>query len=239
MVELLAREVLLRLADKSATPPTLAATINDLTEALLGSDPQQAARIIEDLYQDGVDARELHLTYLASAARLMGTWWTADKVTFTNVSTGVGRIYAIMRSLAARMPRARMPDGRHALFAPIPEDDHTLGLRMAAEMARKDGWEIDLQLALGHNALLDHYLASDHAIIGLSGGSERGVSHLARLVIALRMSAPGALILVSGNIANVARESLELMHIDVIASDIDGALSGLAGLWNQLEARAT
>jgi methanogenic corrinoid protein MtbC1 len=230
-LKVLAREVLQRLSNKAIDSAEREQAIVDLSEALIGADPNAALDLIDRFHRDGANIKSLHLDYLAPAAALLGDWWTQDRIQFSSVSVGTGRIYAIVRNLARRFPPDRVLNRRHALFASIPGDDHTLGVRMATELVRKEGWDVDLAITSTHDELLNQIAHSNHLIIGLSGGGDQSLPELARLVLAIQVSQPAAMLLISGSIVTEARDALELMHIDAIESDFDGALAALERFW--------
>lgn len=238
-IETLAREVILRVSSSYQAPKNPNPTIKSFAEALIGPDPKEAARVIERLLRDGVSLRDLQLRYLSGAAHLLGNWWDSDHISFSNVTVGTGRIYAIMRTLAKQVPPQLLPDGRRVIFASIPDDQHTLGIGMAADFARGQGWEVDLQVGLDHDELMAHLMGSDDQLIGLSGGSGRSLPALARLMVAIRVGKPHAVILVSGNISRECRDTIELMGTELIEPDLDRALIGMSELWDLLITRKT
>lgn len=231
----LAREVLDRLARNLKEPPTIPENVETLTSALIGPDPRTPASFIENQLNDGMAVEDLYLTYIAQAARKLGEWWETDQITFAQVTVGIGRIYAIMRTISHRLVPIKLPEKRAALFASVPGDNHTLGVKMAADLARKDGWEIDLQRDLDHDALIEVITEKEPLLIGLSAGGNHSLPNLAKLVLALRICAPNALIVVSGNIGSVAADSVKLMHVDGLSPDYDEAMGRLDDLWERLQ----
>ncbi|MEW9922290.1 B12-binding domain-containing protein [Marimonas sp. MJW-29] len=227
----LAREVLEGLARQLASPEVRNEEILRLSNALIGPEPKAAASLIQRLYADGRDVNALYLEYLAPAALELGERWKSDRITFADVTVGTGRIYAIMRSLRKRITPHRTPGRRSAFFAVVPGDDHTLGLKMAADLARNDGWEIELELSSEHEEVLDRIIGAEPLLIGLSAGGKHAVPNLARLVLALRVHLPTAQILVSGNILDAETESVHLMHVDGIGRSYEEAMSELERLW--------
>ncbi|MEM9966907.1 MAG: cobalamin B12-binding domain-containing protein [Pseudomonadota bacterium] len=230
----LAQEVIRRLAKKIQKAHAPQHAVSALSQALISSDAKTAAALLEQHYLSGVGVRDLYLQYISPAAAQLGRWWEKDEVSFADVTIGIGRVYAIMRNLSGRLPQDVIPKGKTALFASVPGDDHILGLKIAAELAREEGWHIDLQLDTDHDALVSHIASAGHHLIGLSGGGEHALSALARLVFALRVSEPNALILVSGNIVNEAADRISLMHVDAISADFEEAMLQLNRLWTQI-----
>lgn len=230
----LAREVLTRVSKQSRPVKQSHRSIRGLTKALIAADDHDIAHLVDQYHRMGVDISTLYLSYLAPAAKLLGEWWTKDKVSLADVSIGTGRIYALMRGFKTRLPAPVRPSGKSAFFASVPGETHTLGVRMAADLYRQEGWQIDVEMGMPHDTLVDRIVESGHLLIGLSAGGIHALPDLARLVLALRVSAPHALILVSGNIVVEAADSIRLIHVDRMSSSYDGAHEHMLALWEQL-----
>lgn len=239
VVASLAREVLEGLARKMAQPQAHSDAIMDLAKALIGPEPKAAATLIEKHYQNGADVNALYLDYLAPAALQLGKWWESDEVPFSSVTTGIGRIYAIMRLFRPRIRPSGKLDKKSAFFASVPDDDHTLGVNIAAELARKAGWHIEVEMDSEHDRLVERIVTSGHRLIGLSAAGKHSVPDLTRLVLALRINLPDALIMISGNVVEAAADSLKLMHLDGAASDYETAMQELDRLWATLQRTST
>ena len=236
-VESLAREVLRRLASRetpsSVNEPTDEA-IALLCHALLSDDDGHGARFIQEIETDGATVEVVYLQYLARAAQMLGTWWEKDQISFMSVTLGTSRMYAIMRGMQHRFRMPKTGSKRSALFASVPGETHTLGVRMAADLFRRDGWDITLKLGLSHDELVAHMEGSDAVLFGVSAAGEHSIRALSQLVIALRISNPNTKIFVSGNAITEAADKISLMGLDGVAADIQTARDVMASLWNDI-----
>lgn len=198
--------------------------IDDLCAALLSDDAEAAVSVIETAQRGGVSPETLRLLYLAEAARRLGEMWTEDEVSFFSVTIAASRIYAILRILRLE-PAVPSPDMRRAaLFASVPGEQHTLGVTMAADMARDRGWDIELMVGLPHDDLVQVLQERQVALIGLSASGKRSLPALIRLIVALRISNPGAAILICGQIAALPLNLVGVTGADAAAGDFDEAL---------------
>ena len=236
-VESLAREVIRRLTardkDLSISKPS-EATIVVLCHALLSDDDHAGAQFIQNIETDGASVEVVYLEYLARAARMLGEWWEDDKISFMSVTLGTSRMYAIMRGMQHSFFARKAGPQRAALFASVPGETHTLGVRMAADLFRKDGWDVTLKLGVSHEELLDHVEASDTALIGVSAAGQHSVKALSRLAVALRICKPSAKLFVSGNALVEASDAIGLMGFDGVANDIQTARELMASLWEEM-----
>ena len=226
LVESLAREVIRQMTDHMDTgfiqsPDN--AKIAELCTALISADAQMGARIIEAVRALGATDDAVYLNYLAAAAQKLGDWWEDNRVSFVQVTYGTSRMYAIMRSMRRDIYVTGVTPGKSAVFATVPGESHFLGVTMAADLLRRDGWDIDLKVGKSHDELVAEILQSGMILIGLSASSNRTLEALSKLVVALRIRAPHTKIFVSGNFAEERPETLELMDVDGFASDFKTA----------------
>ncbi|QYK43032.1 MAG: B12-binding domain-containing protein [Paracoccaceae bacterium] len=232
-VEALASEVLARLSSRGGAIDIWAAAdsasrmegrIESLSHALLALDDAEATEIVMQAHTDGVPVETLYLGLLAEAARRLGRWWEEDRITSVEVVIGAGRIYAIMRGLRRLFGRGPWRGERfRAVFASVPGETHILGVAMAADLLTMHGWEIDLRAGLDHDRLVAEIGNADYPIIGLSASSGRMLFPLARLIVALRVSNPGAWIMACGGITDLEPDVAALVDADAAARDVPAA----------------
>lgn len=237
-VEDLAWEVIKRLSSASgpkAIDQPSADQIEHLCHALLCENELAGAQFIQDAQSEGASIEAVYLNYLAPAARTLGEWWNDDLVTFTDVTLGTSRMYAIMRALRHQFSSGIQVDVKSAVFVSVPGETHTLGVSMAADLFQKMGWDIDLKIGRLHDELIAEIAQTDAAIIGISFGGEHSLSALARLVIAIRIVKPHTFVVVSGSMVDETRQAIELMDVDGLASDIDDAKHLMNALWDKVE----
>ena len=234
-VESLASEVIRRLAQKGSElkhVPILHASegLVDLCNALISSDDQAAAQIVSELRADGITDEVVYLKHLAAAARMLGDWWNEDRVSFVEVTLGSARLLAIMRSMRHVFVARQTNYRKSAIFAAVPGETHVLGVHMATDILRKDGWDITLKVGLEHDDLVSEINNSTSGLIGLSMAGEHSIEALSRLVVALHICCPQNPIIVSGSEIEAQRPLISLMGVDAIASDIEDAKAQMTEL---------
>ncbi|MFN3912766.1 B12-binding domain-containing protein [Hyphomonas sp.] len=234
-VELLASDIVRRLSRHVKSGETVSdaiinpASIGAFCDTLVHDDPVAALQFIEDRRAEGLTRKDVYLGYIGAAATMLGERWDTDQLSFIDVTFATGHLYALMRSL--RDEGADAPasfDGRkRALFATVPGEDHGIGITIAADIFRQAGWEIDLQIGTDHNSLAVHVEQTTPRVMGFSLSTERRLGDLMRLVVAMRVILPDALIgLALG--AGIDRDKLSnLADIDLIFKDPQSALTDL------------
>ncbi|MEO9826475.1 MAG: cobalamin B12-binding domain-containing protein [Paracoccaceae bacterium] len=233
-VAVLAKEVLTQVARYRSSGADIDSpspeAIERLSHDLISDDPLAGAKFIDGVRTQGASSEAVLLEYLAVAAQTLGLWWEHDKVSFTDVTIGTSRIFGILRGMRSYFASPTYTPSKTALFASVPGETHTLGVTMAADFFRKDGWDIDLKSGLGHDDLVSDIKQSDCSLIGLSLSGEHSVRALSRLVIASRICKPATPILVAGQSIDELKPMIDLMSVDGIAGSIDDAKSAAEAL---------
>lgn len=241
-VRALAREVVLRLTERRETagqpPATPESTIEALCEALVSADAEAATEMVLGLHRDGVSPDVLYLGYIAGAARRLGDLWEADLLSFYDVTLATGRIFALLRSMRVLFVPVLPYTGRRAVFATVPGEDHAIGITIAADMFRREGWEIDLLVGFDHEAILRAVGRSNAVIVAVSAGSRRSLLALARLVVALHVVHPPALVMVCGHLVLDEPEFMAHLGAESLARDVPEALAEMERLHALIAGRA-
>ncbi len=194
--------------------------------------PEAALAYLRARQAEGVGQTAFYLGYIAGAARALGAGWDNNELSMTEVTIGTGHLYALMRALRAEapMPRGGGDARKRALFATVPGEDHGLGVTVAADLFRKAGWEVDLQLATDHAALIERARARAPRVMGLSLSTEARLGALARLVVALRLALPGMVIAVAPAATLDATRVEALLDVDLVLGDAVSARAALERL---------
>ncbi|MFN3661683.1 B12-binding domain-containing protein [Yoonia sp.] len=236
-VSVLAREVVRRLAfrmPRSEAPDTLPnpSEIELLCAALLSADEKAADKFIQAARRDGVKASAISSGYVAGAARKLGEMWDADRISFVDVTLACGKLYSIIRGLrhvlAPTFTAGR--EVRPALFALVPGETHTLGIEIATDHFRRDGWEVDMLVGLDHDMLISKADQRHYQAIVLVANSDRMMQPLTRLSLALRITQPLAHIIVAGSILDHHPDILHLVGAEAAMPDIETAAATLREL---------
>ena len=235
----LAREVIRRLSDHPvAAAGSVAfpsdAKIDELARALMEPDAEAGIAFIKRVQEKGASVETVYIAYLSEAAKTLGQWWEEDLVSFAEVTAATGHIYAVMRGLKPMFQSdAPTPAQPSAFFTAVPGETHLLGVSMAADLFRKQGWDIAFKREFDHDEIVQYAAHSQMPLIGLSAGGEHCLAPLARLVVALRISVPDASIMVSGAILSTSYESVKSLGIDILPNSMDDALDQAQNVWDQ------
>ena len=231
----LAQEVLARMArraeDARARDDQMTSA---LCRALLGPDESAAKVLLRARVLGGGRVDALYLDHLAGAARALGRMWESDAVSSAQVTIAAGRIYALMRGLSARLTPPCPDCPRRAIFAAVPGERHGLGVAMAADLMRREGWLIDVKVGRDHEELVREIADSDLRLLGLSAACSASLEPLIRLVAAVRISRPDMHILLAGPLVERIPDIAALSDVDVAAADFETARAALLSLHDSL-----
>jgi MerR family transcriptional regulator, light-induced transcriptional regulator len=230
-VRAIAEEVVNVLVRRASAPrhangtALLSTKIEALCDALVGDDPDAAAKMVVSERFAGLPIDLVYLGYVGEAAKRLGTRWDDDEISLFDMTVAAGRMFGILRGLRGDFTPSLAKPEKRALFATAPGEEHAIGITMAADMFSRRSWDIDLEVGLSHNEILEVVENTDYPIIGLSAGSEDKIVALSRLIVALRISKPWLLILVSGQLAETQRDLMQIVGADGIAFDAATAIA--------------
>lgn len=174
--------------EPSSPPTNDALSLPAFAAAVLAEEPDAIDRRIAVLMESGVAVETVFLDWLAPAARLLGQWWQEDRVGFTDVTIGLGKLHQLLHRTAAR-GRARRPlrvPLRRAYFAAVPGEQHGFGLAMLEEIFQLSGWETSVDLAADRSLIVRTVGEQFFDIIGFSASGEDRLEALPGLIRAVR-----------------------------------------------------
>lgn len=118
--------------------------VAELCSLVIRSDLDVLLPYIERTRGRGVPLERIYLELLAPVARRLGEMWMADECDFTTVTLGLWRLHQVLHELSPSFQFDRDPltEGKRALLAATPGEQHTFGLFMVAEFFRRDGWDV-------------------------------------------------------------------------------------------------
>lgn len=231
-----AQEVVRRLAFRlprygAGTEGPTRADIIRFCSTLTAADDDPAERFIRNLRRAGSSAHTIYLSYIAAAARHLGEQWEEDEISFAEVTMASGRLFRIIRGLRYVLDRdgPQPADSRRILLAVLPGDSHTLASEMAADLFRRDGWDVDLAVGEDHDSIVGRADTTRFAAVVIVANAIRDIATLTRLVIGLRIAAPVAPLVVAGKILD-APDVAALCGADAAIASLDSAAARLRAI---------
>ncbi len=193
----------------------------------------------------GVSVQQVYMHLFTPAAQLLGKQWTSDEIDFSRLSLAFWRLQKSLFMLEEECPSKAMLSSAEVpniYLAPMPGSQHTFGVHMLADMARRQGWILHGGPSQDEPTILAEIARNHFEVIGLSLSSEKHREALPSLVSRIRQISlnPRVAIIVGGSLASdlIALGSVDVggAHVDYVASD---ALDAIAWMSNYIKQLAT
>ena len=205
------------------TGPRLEDYIVEYARIILKDESNQAFVFVEQLHADGHQLDRIMMDLLAPTARQLGVWWEEDRIDFVDVTIGTSRLKQVLHHFRpSRLARAYTePNPKRILLLPTPQETHTFGLLVIAEIFRNSGWEVGGGHAMAENEI--NQLLSDEPwdIVGFSLANERLTAQLADAIASARWQCKNKAvkILVGGRAFSKNLRPDEQLGADFVVSD--------------------
>jgi len=166
--------------------------------ALVERDSTAARRALDDALAGGLDVDDIYTEVMQPALYEVGHRWALGDLNVAQEHYATALAQSLLDVLSASRQHPP-PDGRLAIVTATPEEQHSLGARMLADLLEADGWEA-LLLGAGPPVrdvveLVDLERPDVVALSTSTAGVLPGVIELVRALAALQ---PRPLILAGG-----------------------------------------
>lgn len=167
-------------------------TVDAFVRVVMGEDAARPGEFVSELLSRGVSKEAILLELFGPAAETMGALWSADLCSFVDVTLGLARLHALMRSLGRLSPDDTTNGldevkGR-VLLVPVPGEQHTLGLRIVEEFLLRDGWDVSSNPTADLSSIAAAVSAEWFDFVGLSASREALIDSLAEAISTIRKS---------------------------------------------------
>lgn len=220
---LLARNAGTETQDSACYPDVGDHDVQALVAQAMANDLDGAIASTHELHGRGIALERLYLGLLAPAARELGLRWEHDTVDFTQVTSALLCLHHLLRALSPtfQVEAARGSEGRRALLAPVPGEQHIFGLAMVAEFMRRAGWDAWCEPAATARQLAAMLAREWFAVIGFSVSAETNLETLAGVIRTMRRASRNKAlgVLVGGRVFVERPELVALVGADATAAD--------------------
>lgn len=194
-----------------------------LTARVVAGDDTGALAYVESLLAHGMPAERIFLDVLGGTARRLGDLWNSDACTFPEVTLGLWRLHRVLRALSAAFECEveHQQEPLPVLLVPVPGEQHTFGLSVAAEFFRRAGWVVWDAPVPTRSDLVAMVRDEWFAVVGLSASCECRLEALASCISLVRRESCNRSIgiLVGGRVFAEHPEYVSRVGADVAALD--------------------
>lgn len=202
---------------------------------LRSGEVEEAFTFIEDLRDSDHDLIEIYRYLLGPAAQRLGEMWENDECNFADVTIAITKMRHMAIATAPLFPIHSFDDGVEApsiLITTVPGEQHTMGLHLAVESFRSEGWNVWSGMPRSTSELVNLVAQEHYDVIGLSISADRNLPVVAEAIVDARRASinDGVKIVIGGGIAAKAPEKLEALNVDLVAGDLQTTLTSVAAL---------
>jgi methanogenic corrinoid protein MtbC1 len=129
-------------SEPSPEPTISAEAAEAFVRMVLTRGEDALSTFIKTLIQSGIAVQTIYAELLTPTARLLGELWDQDRVSYTEVTIGLGRLQQLIHGLDWISPYngENDADSRSVMFAPRPGEQQTFGFYIMEEVFRWSGW---------------------------------------------------------------------------------------------------
>ncbi|PWS39015.1 hypothetical protein DFH01_07155 [Falsiroseomonas bella] len=219
----LARNVGPDTAGHEAGPGPTAEEVEELARIAMTGELAAAAAFVGRLRARDVSLPRIYLELLAPTARRLGEMWSEDRCDFTSVTVGLCCLQQLVleNSHAFEPRRGRHGGVRRILLAPVPGEQHSLGLLIVGEFFRRQGWEVISGTGASAREIVATTRKQWFSMVGFSLTCDSRVEALAALIHDIRRATrnPGLGVMVGGLPFAERPELAALVGADATATD--------------------
>lgn len=202
--------------------PLDARSAHAFLQIILSRNANSIGAFVEKLEARGIGAERLFADLLAPAALGLAALWEEDKISFTEVTIGLGRLQHVVRGLASDTAYNGDADpcSRSCLFSPRPGEQQTFGFYMIEELFRWSGWRTWIETAATDADMVADVRSQWFDIFCLSVSRPTDIQDVAKTIEAVRRAScnQGLFVLVNGRPFGERPELVATVGADAAAS---------------------
>jgi methanogenic corrinoid protein MtbC1 len=157
-------------------------------QIILSKNSNNIVGFVENQQARGIGAERLFTDLLAPAALGLSELWEEDKISFTEVTIGLGRLQHVVRGLASDTAYNgdSDPSASSCLFSPRPGEQQTFGFYMIEELFRWSGWRTWIETAATDADMVADVRSQWFDVFCLSVSRSTDIEDVAKTIEAVR-----------------------------------------------------
>lgn len=201
------------------------------TQWCLQNDAAQANRFVDGLMDRGLTPAQVFMELITPAARHLGVLWDRDECDFTQVTCGLAIMHQMIYRLGYDTPTAALNEGEQesVMLACAPGSQHFLGLTIVADLYRKAGVNVVLEISSTESELLRAVSHEWFDVVGISVALAAQLQSLPSLIAHLREQSgnPRVKVVLGGPVFLFHPITAQALGADAIFTDAQAALQAL------------
>jgi MerR family transcriptional regulator, light-induced transcriptional regulator len=182
-----------------------------------------ARQVVFGWQRQGQSLADIYVRGIAPCARLIGEWWSADRLDFAMVSIVSTHLQQLLYDFSAEfLQEAPQPrNGWSLLLLTEPGAQHSMGLFMLSEFFKQAGWSVTVGVPQDIGEFKRLFQTDWFDAVGVSISTDRHLDTLATVLTQLKGSSDNlnVRLFVGGPMALLAPSGLAAMPAEVVAHD--------------------
>jgi len=176
--------------------------VSDFASCCIVQGPDKVTEHVSSLLSRGVALDAIYIHLIAPAANLLGEQWANDEASFVDVQLGLTRMHQLV-SECERIGYRNSASGEanSILLAAAPGEQHTFGIRLAADFFERSGWMVSNLSGNKEHSILQEVATCHYSAVGLSLHNAAWLDSLRKLLPRIRRQSrnPDILLIVGGD----------------------------------------
>ena len=219
----LAQTALRLLADKSkkldGAPRISEHYVNAFCRVLMMGRMREALNFTYSFASRGANYGDIADELFTAAARRLGDKWISDQASMVDVNIGISTLVRVHIALCANLVEPKTTHSGSALFAYLQGQAHTLGLRLAVEYFRQNGWHVRYMPATTPEDLLATVVSETPGIVGMTAAMDSELAPLQNVIDRLNRVPLCPRVIIGGSAPRLAS-----LNVNAVVTRLDMAL---------------
>lgn len=182
-----------------------------------------ARQVVFGWQRQGQSLEDIYLQGITPCARLLGEWWSADRLDFAMTTIASAHLQQLLHDFSSEFLQEapRQPNGLSLLLLTEPGAQHSMGLFMLSEFFKRAGWTVTVGVPQDVAEFKRLFQSDWFDAAGISVSTDRHLDTLRTLLPQLRDNSDNLSlrVFVGGPMAFVAPERLQGLAAQVLAED--------------------
>lgn len=187
-----------------------------------------ARQVVFGWQRQGQSLADIYVRGIAPCARLIGEWWTADRLDFAMTTIVSTHLQQLLHDFSAEFLQEASPQrhGWSVLLLTEPGAQHSMGLFMLSEFFKLEGWAVTLGVPQDVAEFKRLFQSDWFDAVGVSISTDRHLGTLAALLPQLKDCSlnPSMRMFLGGPMAMREPARLKSIAADVVAEDAPTAV---------------
>lgn len=227
----LAKEALGQLASvhRQKTGAMLQEQLDFLMDTVCGASGDDPVAVLHAMRGRQMGLRALATAYIPAAARLLGTRWEHDEITFVDVTVCAARLQSLLHQIDRADDRYDEEADASALILVPQAEQHTLGAYVLASVLHKAGIVANVLVAPTAAELAQALAVTKYELALVSVSCTSGLAASARMICTLRLLTRVPMrIVIGGSLAEDDARMKEISGADEVLRDASAIIARYA-----------